>query len=57
VAGRQHLSLVDVDISQAGHPFWTGRTRAADTEGRIARFRRRYGQGALPGAEPSPASD
>lgn len=38
--------LVDVDISRASHPFWTGRTRAVDTEGRIARFRRRYGQDA-----------
>ncbi|MDQ1307136.1 MAG: large subunit ribosomal protein [Actinomycetota bacterium] len=36
--------LIDVDISSASHPFWTGKTRAADTEGRIARFRRRYGQ-------------
>lgn len=34
--------VVDVDISSASHPFWTGRSRAVDTEGRIARFRRRY---------------
>jgi large subunit ribosomal protein L31 len=34
--------VVDVEISSASHPFWTGRTRAVDTEGRIARFRRRY---------------
>jgi large subunit ribosomal protein L31 len=43
--------LVDVDISHASHPFWTGRSRTVDTEGRIARFRRRYGQdGAAPAA-------
>ena len=34
--------VVDVDISSASHPFWTGRQREVDTEGRIARFRRRY---------------
>lgn len=34
--------VVDVEISSASHPFWTGRSRAVDTEGRIARFRRRY---------------
>ncbi|RYY41168.1 MAG: 50S ribosomal protein L31, partial [Actinomycetales bacterium] len=26
------------------HPFWTGRGRVVDTEGRVERFRRRYGQ-------------
>ncbi|GAB3273401.1 type B 50S ribosomal protein L31 [Kineosporia babensis] len=34
--------VVDVEISSASHPFWTGRARANDTEGRIARFQRRY---------------
>jgi large subunit ribosomal protein L31 len=34
--------VVDVDISAASHPFWTGRQREVDSEGRIARFRRRY---------------
>ncbi|GLY30517.1 type B 50S ribosomal protein L31 [Kineosporia sp. NBRC 101731] len=34
--------VVDVEISSASHPFWTGRARTADTEGRIARFERRY---------------
>lgn len=35
--------VVDVDISSASHPFWTGRGRVVDTEGRVERFRRRYG--------------
>ena len=35
--------VVDVDISSASHPFWTGTSRVVDTEGRIERFRRRYG--------------
>lgn len=34
--------VVDVDISTASHPFWTGRGRVVDTEGRVERFRRRY---------------
>ncbi len=36
--------VVDVDISSASHPFWTGRARSNDVEGRIARFERRYGK-------------
>ncbi|NCT91544.1 type B 50S ribosomal protein L31 [Cellulomonas sp. APG4] len=36
--------VVDVDVSSASHPFWTGRTRVLDTEGRVEQFRRRYGQ-------------
>ncbi|EFQ82582.1 ribosomal protein L31 [Aeromicrobium marinum DSM 15272] len=35
--------VVDVDVSAASHPFWTGRGRVVDTEGRVERFRRRYG--------------
>lgn len=35
--------VVDVEISHASHPFWTGRSRTIDTEGRVAKFRRRYG--------------
>lgn len=36
--------VVDVEISSASHPFWTGRARVLDTEGRVEKFRRRYGQ-------------
>ncbi|MCA9693274.1 MAG: type B 50S ribosomal protein L31 [Myxococcales bacterium] len=32
-----------LDISAASHPFWTGQAREVDTEGRMDRFRRRYG--------------
>ena len=45
--------LVDVDISSASHPFWTGRSRTVDTEGRIARFRRRYAGSAQPADDDS----
>lgn len=42
VDGESH-PLVDVDISSDSHPFWTGRTRTLDTEGRVQAFERRYG--------------
>lgn len=34
--------VVDVDVSSASHPFYTGRGRVVDTAGRVERFRRRY---------------
>lgn len=36
--------VVDVDISSDSHPFWTGKTRTLDTEGRVQAFERRYGR-------------
>jgi len=38
--------VIDVEISNASHPFWSGRERIVDTEGRVERFRRRYAGGA-----------
>ncbi|MFD2841414.1 type B 50S ribosomal protein L31 [Populibacterium corticicola] len=35
--------LIDVNISSASHPFWTGNARVVDAEGRIEKFKRRYG--------------
>ena len=35
--------MVDVDVSSESHPFWTGRHRPIDTEGRIEAFHRRFG--------------
>lgn len=32
-----------VDICSACHPFFTGKQKLMDTEGRIDRFRRKYG--------------
>jgi large subunit ribosomal protein L31 len=37
--------VVDVDVSSASHPFWTGTARVLDTEGRVEKFRRRYNRG------------
>lgn len=38
--------VIDVDVSSASHPFYTGNARVVDTAGRVERFNRRYGQGA-----------
>jgi large subunit ribosomal protein L31 len=35
--------VIDVQISSASHPFWTGKNRALDDEGRVAKFYRKYG--------------
>ncbi len=34
--------LVKVEVSSNSHPFYTGTQRAIETEGRAARFKRRY---------------
>jgi len=34
--------VIDVDISAASHPFYTGKQKIMDTAGRVERFRRRY---------------
>ena len=35
--------LVNIDISAASHPFYTGTQKIVDTEGRVERFYRKYG--------------
>jgi large subunit ribosomal protein L31 len=47
--------LIKVEISSASHPFFTGKQRVLDTEGRIGRFKKKYGKkwivrGAFPGS-------
>jgi large subunit ribosomal protein L31 len=34
--------VIDVQISAASHPFWTGRSRVLDTAGRVEKFRAKY---------------
>ncbi|PSP17207.1 MAG: 50S ribosomal protein L31 [Cyanobacteria bacterium QS_8_64_29] len=34
---------IHVDIWAGNHPFYTGQQRIIDTEGRVERFRRKYG--------------
>ena len=36
--------LLKVEISSASHPFYTGKQRVLDTEGRIDRFKKKYGK-------------
>ncbi len=36
--------LLKVEISSASHPFFTGKQRVLDTEGRIDRFKKKYGK-------------
>jgi large subunit ribosomal protein L31 len=36
--------IVDVDVSSASHPFYTGKSRVLDTAGRVERFNQRYGK-------------
>lgn len=36
--------LVTVDISSQSHPFYTGKQRLIDTEGRAEKFMKKYGK-------------
>lgn len=46
--------VIDIEVSSASHPFYTGQTRVLDTAGRVERFRRRYAQKVVP-ARPTTA--
>ena len=39
---RSTLPELTVDVCSACHPFYTGKQRLMDTQGRIDRFRRKY---------------
>lgn len=39
--GKQY-PLVDIEISSATHPFYTGTQQLVDTAGRVERFNKRY---------------
>lgn len=38
----QEYPVIDVDISSASHPFYTGKQKLVDTAGRIEKFKRKY---------------
>ncbi|MEM1415530.1 MAG: type B 50S ribosomal protein L31 [Myxococcota bacterium] len=42
IDGVEHF-VVRVDVSAFSHPFYTGRQKVMDTEGRVDRFQKRYG--------------
>ena len=44
----QVYPVVDVEISAASHPFYTGRSKILDTAGQVEKFRRRYGRQGQP---------
>ncbi|WP_024850108.1 type B 50S ribosomal protein L31 [Hydrogenovibrio kuenenii] len=35
--------LVRIEVSSASHPFYTGKQTLVDTEGRVEKFRQKYG--------------
>jgi large subunit ribosomal protein L31 len=39
----EEIPVVRLEISSISHPFWTGKMRELDTDGKIDRFRKRYG--------------
>jgi large subunit ribosomal protein L31 len=41
----EEMPVVKLEISSLSHPFWTGTARELDSDGKIDRFRRRYGGG------------
>ena len=41
----EEVPVVRLEISSYSHPFWTGTMREVDSDGKIDRFRRRYGRG------------
>ncbi len=41
----EQVPVIRLEISAESHPFWTGQMREVDTDGKLERFRRRYGRG------------
>lgn len=39
----EEVPVVRLEVSSVSHPFWTGQMRELDTDGKIERFRKRYG--------------
>ena len=37
------IKLEKIDICAACHPFYTGKTKVLDTEGRIEKFKKKFG--------------
>ncbi len=40
----EEVPVIRLESSSSSHPFWTGKMREVDSDGKIDRFRRRYGQ-------------
>ena len=39
----EEIPIINLEISSSSHPFWTGTMRELDADGKIERFRKRYG--------------
>lgn len=39
----EEYPLVEVEVTSASHPFYTGEQKLIDTEGRVEKFKRKYG--------------
>jgi len=39
----EEIPVIRLEISSYSHPFWTGHLRELDSDGKIDRFRRRFG--------------
>ncbi|MEQ1502632.1 MAG: type B 50S ribosomal protein L31 [Myxococcota bacterium] len=50
----QEYPLITIDVSSASHPFYTGTQKLMDTEGRVERFKKKYGLG---GGTTEPAAE
>jgi large subunit ribosomal protein L31 len=42
IDGKEY-PLIRVEVSSASHPFYTGQQSLVDTEGRVEKFRQKYG--------------
>ncbi len=40
---KSTISLEKIDICASCHPFYTGKTKVIDTEGRIEKFKKKFG--------------
>ena len=40
----ESLPVIKLEISSVSHPFWTGKMRSLDADGKIDRFNKRWGK-------------
>lgn len=40
----EELPVIKLEISSVSHPFWTGKLRNLDADGKIDRFNKRWGK-------------
>ena len=40
---RARLTHMTLDVSSASHPFYTGKQKVAQSDGRVAKFNKRFG--------------